>query len=287
MTDAKSLTEGFENSAREAAFRIAPERAQELVRLMGGATWYLDFEEGPANFTAYPSSKSIVGTYAALLSLWATAASVRVLMIATQTAAEQDLKKIVIAPGTPGFAAIEFKNAALALIRNEASAWVDLPANPDPAADLSTEDGLTNNLFLAALSFVVLHECGHITLGHQPYTTLLHEQEQEADAWAVTWVLKMAPTESQREFRMLAVCIAFAWIGLIDEVRRASTTHPPAAQRLAKAYDCFGDVPDDSLALEVSSYVIKAFFDPTTDIPQPDDALSAFVDQLIGFSRSS
>lgn len=287
MTDAKTLTEGFENAAREAAFRIAPERAQELVNLMGGETWYLDFEEGQANFTAYPDSKSIVGTYAALLSLWATAASVRVLMIATQTAAEQDLKQIVIAPGSPGFEAIEFKNAALALIRNEASAWVELPADPVPAADLSSADGLTNNLFLAALSVVVLHECGHIALSHQSYTSLLHEQEHEADAWAVAWILKMAPSKSHREFRMLAICVAFIWIGLIDEVRRASTTHPPAAQRLGKAYDCFGNVPEDSLALEMSSYVIKAFFDPAADIPQPDDALSAFVDQLIGYSRSS
>jgi hypothetical protein len=286
MTDAKRLIGDFVPSLRESPFRIAPERVHELMEEMEGEAWPLDITDGPANFEAFPTTKEIKGTYAALLSLWAVAASVRVLMILMQTASEKGISQVVIVPGGPGSEAIELKNAALALIRSDTFHWGDAPVAPDPTAAPSTADGLTNNLFLAAASFVILHECGHIVLGHQAYTSLLHQQEREADAWAVSWILDRVPDERHREFRTLAICVAFIWIGLVDDVRRAQTTHPPAAQRFGDAFNRFGDVPEYSLALEISSYALKAFFDPTTALPQADHALDAFIKRLIEYSRS-
>ncbi|MGV1767546.1 MULTISPECIES: phage exclusion protein Lit family protein [Rhizobium/Agrobacterium group] len=286
MTDAERLTRGFVPSLRESPFRIAPERLHELLAQMGGETWVLEIVDGPANFEAFPTTKEIEGTYAALLSLWAVAASVRVLSVLTQTAAEMNHSQIVIIPGGPGSAAIELKNAASALIRNEEFSWDDAPAEPHSAADPSSPDGLTNNLFLAAASFVVLHECGHLVLGHQAYTALMHQQEREADAWAVSWILDKVPSDAHREFRTLAICVAFIWIGLIDEVRRATSTHPRAAQRLADAFINFGSIPMESPALEISYYALKAFFDPTTNLSQADSAKDGFIDRLIDYTRS-
>ncbi|MCD1265366.1 hypothetical protein B5M44_25780 [Shinella sumterensis] len=286
MTDAERLMRGFIPSLRESPFRIAPERVHELLAKMGGETWVLEIVDGPANFEAFPTTKEIEGTYAALLSLWAVAASVHVLSVLTQTAAEMNLSQIVISPGGPGSAAIELKDAALALIRNEELSWDHPHVEPDAAADPSSADGLTNNLFLAAASFIVLHECGHLLLGHHAYTALMHQQEHEADAWAVSWILDKVPSDMHREFRTLAICVAFIWIGLVDEVRQATSTHPPAAQRFADAFNSFENVPMESQALEISYYVLKAFFDPTTDLPQPDCAKNGFIDQLIDYSRS-
>lgn len=99
--------------------RIAPESVHELLAQMGRETWVLEIVDGPANFEALPATRAIKGTYAALLSLWAVAASVRVLSVLTQTAAKVNLSQVVITPGGPGCAANELKNAALALIRNE------------------------------------------------------------------------------------------------------------------------------------------------------------------------
>lgn len=285
MTDAERLMRDFVPSLRESPFRIAPERVDDLIAEMKGEAWPLDVVDGPANFEAFPTTKEIKGTYAAMLSLWAVAASVRVLMALAQTAAETGISQIVIVPGSSGAEAIELKNAALALIRNETFRWGDALLVPDPTAAPSSADGLTNNLFLAAASFVVLHECGHIVLGHQASTSLLHQQEREADAWAVSWILDQAPDEMHREFRTLAICVALIWIGLVDEIRRAHTTHPPAAQRFGDAFHRFGDVPEYSLALEISSYALKAFFDPTTTLPQADHALDAFIERLIEYSR--
>lgn len=285
MTDAERLTRNFVPSIQESPFRIAPERVHALIAQMGGTVWSLDIDEGPANFTAFPDTKEIKGTYAALLSLWAVAASVRILLVLMQTAANAGLEQVVIEPGGPGSAVIELKNAALALIRDPNSAWTGAPSKPDPTADPSSESGLINNLFLAAASFVVLHECAHLALGHLVYTNFLHEQEREADRWAVSWILDQVPDEMHRQFRTLAICTAFIWIGLIDEVRRAGWTHPSAAQRFGDAFNQFGSIPEDSIALEISSYALKAFFDPTTALPQPEHALDAFIEQLMKYSR--
>ncbi|RYH00334.1 MAG: hypothetical protein EON58_00520 [Alphaproteobacteria bacterium] len=100
------------------------------------------------------------------MSLWAVAAAVRVLSVLTQTAAEMNRSQVVIEPGGPGPAAIGLRNAASALIRNREFSWDGALAEPHSIADPS-QDGLTNNLFLTAASFVVLHECGHLVLEHQ------------------------------------------------------------------------------------------------------------------------
>ncbi|CVI64306.1 hypothetical protein CFBP4996_25580 (plasmid) [Agrobacterium leguminum] len=138
MNDAERLTRGFVSLLRESPFRIAPERADELLAQMGGEAWVLEIVDGPANFKAFPTSKEIEGTYAALLSLWAVAAALRVLQVLMQTAAGMNLSQVVIVPDGPGSAAIELKNAALALIRNETFSWGDLPVEPDSIADPSS-----------------------------------------------------------------------------------------------------------------------------------------------------
>lgn len=286
MLDAERLMHSFATPLRESPFRIAPERIQELIGKMGGDPWPLNIVGGAANFTAYPAKKEIKGTYAAMLSLWAVSASVQAMIDLTQTAAASGDPKIIIEQGGPGSEIIEFKLLAEALIRNEASPWVNAPADPNVFADLKSPDGLVTNLFLAAASVIVLHEYAHIALRHQPTTTRLHEQEFEADLWAVAWVLDKVQNEQEREFRTLAVCTALIWVGLIDGVRQANSTHPSAASRLGKAFENFGGLRDQSQALEIGSYVLKAFFDPTTDLHQPESAMDSFRDRLIDYLRS-
>jgi hypothetical protein len=285
MTVAERLTRGFVSSIQESPFRIAPERAEALVAQIGCSAWSLDIVEGPVNFEAFPNDKKIEGTYSALLSLWAVAASIRLLLALMQTAAQMNLEQVVIVPGGAGYEAIALKNAALALIRDHTYAWNDAPSEPDANAVFCSEDGLTNNLFLAAASFVVLHECGHLVQNHLVHTAHRHQQEFDADRWAVAWTLDKVADENHRQFRMLAISVAFIWIGLIDEVRKTTATHPPAAQRFSNAFTQFGETGEDSLAFEISSYAIKAFFDPTTNLPQSENARDALVEQLIRYSR--
>lgn len=53
MTDAERIMLGFVPSLRESPFRIAPERADELLAQMGGETWVLEIVDGPAKFRSF------------------------------------------------------------------------------------------------------------------------------------------------------------------------------------------------------------------------------------------
>lgn len=285
MTDAEKLTSAFAALLRESPFRIALERQDELFQVMDGVAWTFDTAPGHANFTARVGEKSIEAAHSALLSLWAVAASVRVLMVLMNTAADLELDEVTISPGGAGSEVVEFKHAAIALIRDPLASWPrELPA-PDPDAEANSENGLLNNLFLGAASFVILHECAHIALKHRHDSNTRRDDELAADDWAVRWILDRAQDHLEREFRILAICIGFIWIGLIDEVRGTSLTHPPAARRLEKSFEKFDDAPDYSVAFEVSSYALKAFFDPSTALPRPAHGRAAFIDQLIAYTR--
>ncbi|MXP44863.1 phage exclusion protein Lit family protein [Allopontixanthobacter sediminis] len=286
QSDSERLTTGFFSQIRESPFRIAPERAIELVDEMGGETWPLDFASGSANFEALPNSKTIEGTYAALLSLWAVAASVWAIFSTARMAREAGYEQLDLMTLPAGRMAMELKRAALEIIRNPDAPWDEALPDPDPGASRSSFDGLINNLFLAAVSFVVLHEIGHLVMGHQAYSGRSHDQEREADEWAIAWILKSPPSDKHRDFRAAAICVAFVWIGLIDEVRRSKVTHPPANQRLGEAFNYFEKLGDDSLAFEISSYALKAYFDPVSENPADENPLDGFISSLMAYSRS-
>lgn len=133
----------------------------------------------------------------------------------------------------------------------------------------------------------ILHECAHIALKHRHDSITRLDDELAADDWAVRWILDRAEKQLHREFRILSICIGFLWIGLIDEVRGSSPTHPSAARRLEKSFEQFDDGPEESVAFEIGSYALKAFFDPSTATPRPADGREAFVEQLIAYIRAA
>lgn len=294
MTDAEKLTSAFAALLGESPFRIALERQDELLRAMNGVAWTFDTTPGKANFTARPGEKSIEATHSALLSLWAVAASVRALMVLMSTAADIGLDEVIISPGGVGSEVIEFKHAASALIRDPLASWPEELPEPVPTAKANSEDSLVNNLFLGAAGFVILHECAHIILEHGYDSLNRREDEFAADNWAVHWILDCVQDPQQREFRIIAICVGLLWIGLIDEVRGNSSTHPSAAHRFEKSFAQFDDAAvnfDDgtvnSVAFELASYALKAFFNPSTPLPRPEHAREALIDQLIAYIRSN
>jgi hypothetical protein len=285
QSDCERLTAGFVASIRQSPFAIAPERALDLISEMGGESWPLDFTSGKANFEALPRAKVIEGTYAALLSLWAVTASVWSIFSTARMAMDAGFEQIDLMTLPAGRMAIELKNAALKIIRDPSASWDLALPEPDPAASISSLDGRINNLFLAAVSFFILHEIGHLALKHQAYSSRSHDQEREADEWAIAWILKNPPSNQHRDFRCMAICVAFLWIGLIDEVRRSMTTHPPANQRLGDAFNHFGKLADNAMTYEITSYALKSYFDPTSYTPPVDNPIDGFISSLMSYSR--
>jgi hypothetical protein len=77
----------------------------------------------------------------------------------------------------------------------------------------------------------LLHEIAHVRLGHEPDNGRSHKQEEEADEFAAKWVFKEVPTDREREFRILVVGVALAWLLLFAPVG-GDTKHPPAYARV-------------------------------------------------------
>lgn len=68
------------------------------------------------------------------------------------------------------------------------------------------------------------------------------------------------------------------------------TVNPPQQKRVSEsvkeAFERFSGLSNESEALEIGSHMLKAFFDPTTHLPQADCAKEGFADRLIDYIRS-
>jgi len=113
---------------------------------------------------------------------------------------------------------------------------------------------------------------------------LLVKQEHEADVWAINWMLAKIGQTLKREFRVLSAISGLAWIGLIDAVRGKGSTHPLAPQRLGKCSQYFL-VDEVSPALEIGTYILKAFFDPHTAVAESEHPADAFSEILFSYTR--
>jgi hypothetical protein len=69
------------------------------------------------------------------------------------------------------------------------------------------------------------------------------------------------PTEGEREFRILAVGVALAWLMLFAPVG-GDAKHPAAYYRVMHVSSYF-EAADDSVALEVLAHLLKALFFPS------------------------
>lgn len=124
----------------------------------------------------------------------------------------------------------------------------DLPLPFDPRAGDPTHR-VAGDLVIMALGLILLHEIGHLELGHGPSQwpdSIL--EEREADEWAASFFLSKCdeyakqhghePADVQRK-RSLALVIGELW-ALHFEVHlgvKNSETHPPTYDRLANLLD--------------------------------------------------
>jgi hypothetical protein len=230
-TDAERLTLGFHGDVSRAPYRIAPERAQELDELFGKCLT-LVFDDGAANCSAQRNNdNSEIGvTFAALLSLWAVTRAALLIGNEAMAATRSRRSQIDIRTGTPIAQAYELINAAKNLIRDPQARWPNELPEPNAFAAERSPDWFTNNLFLGAVGWTLLHEVAHISLNYQTITTnsLRMQQEHDADKWATNWIFERVGQE-EREFRIFATSTGIVWIGLIDTIRRGSPTHPHAS----------------------------------------------------------
>lgn len=287
QTDAERLIVGYIPHIARAPYAIAPERADELNSMTSNSKpWELVFNPGHANFFARPNKSEIEVTFAALLSLWAVARAALLIGNESMAATRSGRSTLNSQPGTAIAEANDLIRAANSLISDPQAAWPRHLAKPNPLAAGRSQDWYVNNLFLGATGWSLLHEVAHVHLKHQEITTdvLRKHQEHEADEWATKWVFEHVGRGLTRDFRVFATATGIVWVGLIDNIRRGSATHPHASDRFIRCSNFFGTNPI-SPGLELAAHITKVFFDPHAAAPSVDMPQEAFDDALFAYSR--
>ncbi|MCA1411700.1 hypothetical protein I6F30_11185 [Bradyrhizobium sp. NBAIM20] len=117
-----------------------------------------------------------------------------------------------------------------------------------------------NNVILGAVAWILLHEVD-VHRQHEVESSRSLKDEEEADEFAAAWVFAKVPDDRQREFRILAVGVALAWLLLFAPVA-GDAKHPAAYSRVMHVSSYF-EPAVDSVALEVVAHLFKALFFPT------------------------
>jgi hypothetical protein len=144
-----------------------------------------------------------------------------------------------------------------------------------PVPDLSkTNDpwNRINNVFFGAVGWIILHEIGHVYKDHQSLVppTISIPQEYDADEFATRWVFENVTDDREREFRIMVVSIALAWLMLFEPIG-GDAKHPPAHSRVREVTAYFG-AAETSIALEVACHLFKILFFPACKGSQFDTA---------------
>jgi SAM-dependent methyltransferase len=263
----EAATEGLLRLARRTPFNIAPERAAELAEeVFGTGDWTISPRAFKADFRAIVSEKAIVVSWAGLASLWCVAYVAYAVMQLGSLASR--------APGAKGASGIDFGQQwfelnldgyvdfAKRLIHKDEPWPIGITA-PDAKPSDGSHENKINNLFFGALSWILLHEIGHVRHDHDETLPAdqMRRQERQADDFATSWVLDDTGSGLSREFRVLMVVTALAWLFVFEAAGGQGASHPPVIQRFRDAAAKF-DLGERSPALENASYLLKAMFDP-------------------------
>lgn len=287
MVTTKCATSGLFDLAVRTPINIAPEKANELAtEVFKSEDWGLLPSETEANFYAVVEHKAIYLSYSGLASLWCvafTAFCVMDLMSRAVRDAKPEVKQIDFGECWRDLKLGSYVAFARRLVRQDED-WPDDLVGPDSEACEDSTEGRVNNLFFGALSWVMLHEIAHIHHGDSKYipSAMRVGQEYKADAFATDWVLSEAGTGLHREFRVLAICVALAWLIIHDQAKGHGSNHPAAVRRFMEAVTKF-ETGEHSVALENAAYMLKAIFLPEINMPidlLPRPAFEWVCDQL-------
>lgn len=282
MITTREATKSFFKNVQHAPFCIAPERGEKLAEeIFGARRWEIRESTTTANFYAIPKDAAIFLSFAGLASLWSLAYAAFNIMDLASRAQRQSpniVGQIEIDIGKQ-FASLklgEYIKYAASLFKADAPWPPDLLV-PVANAPLDSSMGRVNNVFYGALSWILLHEIAHVHHRDEALipSSLRVDNEYRADDFASKWILEDSGRGLQREFRVLMIVVALAWLFLNEKTVGKGTVHPPAILRFREAADLFR-LGQRSVGYENAAYVLKAIFDPATPSPKFDTAEEFF-----------
>jgi hypothetical protein len=235
-TPLRGLLDAVENSP----FAIAPERAQELERIVEKQGLLIRLDEHRTGFDINVGYGRIILPLRALEHLWARAYAYSILHDTFQpTVSEQR----ILFTDHPDFSHAH----GLLQWAQAGERTVELQEWPEalPRPDLSDNErvGTANQIFLGMIAFILLHEIGHVVrqlTGEEPPITSSDESiaaEFGADRWAICWILDSWRSYSPdpRVFVQRSTTISYG-LSTVDAIEilflsLEQRTHPGLAER--------------------------------------------------------
>jgi len=166
------------------------------------------------------------------------------------------------------------------------------PDLPDPA-DTGDEDvQVANELYLAALGWILHHEFAHLRCNHPPVTAIEHQEEKQADLEATKWIFEACTDPAQRKKRALGMCVAILLLTAIglEAGDFDDRTHPKAFVRLDYCLGAAG-LDDDHIAFAFSTLMMRVHLTVAgIQLPSSDGAQShreIFSDHLYAISQAN
>lgn len=285
MPDISAIMEPFFRKIGRTPLNIAPERGKELERqIFEELRWTMEAERGDPTrpFMADPPSKTITVQYSGLAAVWCVACYSVFLFDLLSELHRQNLAGQTI-DIRPQMELLKPQLEYAEILRLQDTDWPD--HLPTPKCNAGDPWDRINNVFFGAIAFILLHEIGHVSLRHQIIlpAQMKISQEIDADTFAANWIFAKVGTPEQREFRILVVGVALAWLFLF-EPKGGSAEHPPAKTRLECVASHFGATAD-SVSLEVVTHLLKALFFSGVAPPQFENSQEYF-DWMVTLFRS-
>jgi hypothetical protein len=234
----------LERAIAGCAFKIAPEREQELAKLRDRHQIVLQpVDERGFGIRVNPASGVVTLPVASLEYLWACTYQYLIVYQEMVDAQRAGLPRLDLA-GSPRLRTAE---ALYSWARNNLDGdgkrpWPDDLPSPTVPQDRDGYVPFANEIFVAALAWMIHHEIAHVTLGHPALTTSRGmTEENEADTTATRWILSDLERDDPKLLKR-ALGIATAILTLqslqVGPVAYEPSTHPPAHVRLD---NCLGN----------------------------------------------
>lgn len=242
-----------------------------------------------AEFAAIPEERIVRATWHGIATLWCACQGFARLAKLMQAGMKQGQERLDVMPGSDLEIGLLFLTASMWFRAGEVPSdgkayWIN--GLPEPLADPPDQNRIDgNHLFRGALAWILRHEVAHITLGHIPSPASDPiAQEEEADNLAADWIRgdrvadegrpagsRVASAELELERRALAIVLGTVWIASFEiSARRASTVHPPVADRIFNTLDRLR-LREDSAALQVAANCISVLIDPQGQWSTPEN----------------
>lgn len=242
-------------------FLAAPERSPDLNALITSLGITLAFEHDTAlTFSAFPKSKQVISPVVGMETLWCVGHFAFVLNQEMSHDSKLGIYQFDSAANARRRGAADLLNCAYDCVRGgrQHFTWPNSLPQPSASPVRASDEHVANELFLISLAWILLHEIGHLSLGHIENSPTSVEDETQADSFATSWLLRDCTDPAIRQKRSLGPIVACLWLYLHELHHRSITTHPHVEDRLYRALQ-EARLQEDDAAVVTCMGVLQVF----------------------------